>query len=307
MRVGWLRACWVRFVRHRSGVRFAIGGAVLAGIALAWWLSRPVVPVDADPAHALLQRIDAARGAALDPAVARLLHDAAVQLAAQAARTTALEARLRNLEIARGAPGERASPPPIAPTLAPGRALVNAATERQRELQRLVASGASAADARAMLAFVDELALQEAETRYRLYRAGRAGGAAARDANRQSMQELRRLGDVQGELREAFGDEAFDRYLYAKELPNRVRVTAVLPRSVAERAGLQAGDVLLSYDGKAVRSVDEVLRFAVEGNEGDSVDIVALRGNERQQLTVPRGPLGFRGEAVSVNPAVGGR
>ena len=321
---------------QRSSILAAAGvAAVTIAVAMAWRLNPSSVPTaaaDNASAQALLQRVDAARGnAGLDPTVARLLHDTAQELNAQAMRSAALDKRISALELARDAvsragPSNSALPLPLmasasgavngarlgaggtsAASVPAGK--TNAAAQRQREYLRLVAAGASETEARAMLAFVDEIALQEVEMRFRVYRASRDGNGQTRGTARATantlMQELRRLGDVEGQLRDTFGEQAVDRYLYAKELPNRVRLSAVLPGSVAERAGLQAGDLLLSYDGHTVHSVNDVLRLATEGNEGENVEVVALRGNDRQQFSVPRGPLGFRGESASVNPAQG--
>ena len=314
----------------------AIGTAAvllaLGGLGSMWW-QPPATPAATTPAattpaardtaaQQLLQRIDAARNdKTLDPTVASLLRDATRALGAQAARTAELEARIAALEHDRtGTPSSASNG--IAPTTehrrndsaagdatnaARGNPTATTAAQRQNDLRRLVASGASETDARTMLAFVDELALQQAEAQFRFYRASRAGNYSSREKARAPIQELARLSDVEGQLRDTFGDDATDRYLYAKGLPNRVRVSAVLPGSIADRAGLAPGDVLLSYDGRPVRELSDVPRLAAEGNEGESVELLTLRGNERLQLTVPRGALGFRGESASVNPSTGPR
>ena len=179
--------------------------------------------------------------------------------------------------------------------------------DRQQQMQRLIATGASANEAEAVLAFTDELQLQQIEARYRLMRdrldnASETRDASAAERGRARFSELRALGNTEQQVRDTFGDTAYDRYLYATDQPNRVRIDRVLPGSNADRAGLAAGDLLLSYDRQTVRSLDDVLRAAANGNEGDSANIEVLRGNERLAINLPRGPLGIQAQAESVNP-----
>ncbi len=179
--------------------------------------------------------------------------------------------------------------------------------DRQQQTRRLIATGATANEADALLAFADELQLQQLEARYRLLRdrmdnAVQARDATAGEAGRARFRELRALGNTEQQVRDTFGDTAYDRYLYATDQPNRIRVDRVLPGSNAERAGLAPGDLLLSYDRQTVRSLDDVLRAAAHGNEGDSATIELLRGDERIAINLPRGPLGIQGQAESVNP-----
>ena len=313
--------------RIRRTWRFALVGATAAitvtAFAIYHWISAPPTAAAAsastnDPTQALLRRIDtASHEPAFDPTVAQLLHETALALNAQAARSAALETRIATLERGSGRRTGNVLTAPVtqSKTESGGNKLGNAnadpsgnnAGQRQHEVQRLIEAGAKETDARALLAFVDEIALQEVEARFRVYRTSRDNSQKSRDAARAQMVELRRLGDLEGQLRDTFGDDAYDRYLYAKELPNRVRVAAVMSGSVADRAGMQAGDVMINYDGHPVRSVDDILRLAAEGSEGEAVDVTTLRGNDRLQINVPRGPLGFRGESASVNPALGGR
>jgi len=79
-------------------------------------------------------------------------------------------------------------------------------------------------------------------------------------------------------------------------------VNQVLPGSPAEKAGVRRGDVLLSYDGKAVRGVRELQLLVASTPAGSKVDLVVLR--QGQELSLPvlvAAQAG--GEAAAVSPA----
>jgi len=93
-------------------------------------------------------------------------------------------------------------------------------------------------------------------------------------------------------LQEELGDESFDLLLYASGQPNRVIVRNLLERSPAAEAGIEAGDVILSYDDQRVFRPDELKRMSTSGSAGESVSVEIARQGRRISLTVPRGPLG---------------
>ena len=61
-----------------------------------------------------------------------------------------------------------------------------------------------------------------------------------------------------------------------------VKIGGVRPGSPAERAGVQAGDVLVRFAGVTLRTLDD-LTFALRGRRpGDRVDVIVVRdGRER--------------------------
>jgi hypothetical protein len=106
-------------------------------------------------------------------------------------------------------------------------------------------------------------------------------------------QELRKLLDPTHGIRDQFGDDIYDRYLYASEIPNRVIATAVYPDSAASAAGIQEGDTVLSYASKNIYSMRDLQQATLEGEAGESVLVVLKRDGATLSITVPRGPLGI--------------
>jgi hypothetical protein len=103
----------------------------------------------------------------------------------------------------------------------------------------------------------------------------------------------REMQSVRAALREELGDESFDLLLYASDQHNRVVVRSLLAQSPATEAGLEAGDVILSYDGQRVFRMNELKRMTASGSAGESVPMEILRDGDRVSLSVPRGPLGI--------------
>jgi hypothetical protein len=104
--------------------------------------------------------------------------------------------------------------------------------------------------------------------------------------------------DAQTRLRSDLGDADYENYLQSMGQPTAVMIQEVLGSSPANRAGLQAGDQLVSYGGKRVFSMTELRAQAMQGQTGEDVVIEIMRNGTLMQLTVPRGPLGISGVGV---------
>lgn len=74
----------------------------------------------------------------------------------------------------------------------------------------------------------------------------------------------------------------------------------VEPKSQAERAGLQPGDILTLYDGQPVTTVQQLVQLARDAaqNKRDHLLIVARRGEEEIDAQFDPAPLGVRLVAV---------
>jgi len=94
-------------------------------------------------------------------------------------------------------------------------------------------------------------------------------------------------------LREEFGEQLFDRYLYESGRPNRVLVREVFSGSAAQEAGIQAQDIILSYASELIFSMSELQQVTTEGVAGEPVLIELLRDGIPLSTSAPRGPLGI--------------
>jgi S1-C subfamily serine protease len=65
-----------------------------------------------------------------------------------------------------------------------------------------------------------------------------------------------------------------------------VMVASVEPGSPAERAGLAAGDIVLSLDGTVVTGADDLIRLLAGDKIGRTVEIETLRNGERRRLSL---------------------
>jgi hypothetical protein len=146
---------------------------------------------------------------------------------------------------------------------------------------KLMGVGIHAAEADRLSESYDEMLMERLELRH-LSERGEI------DEEELSTEETK----IRDHYRTELGDEAYDFMLYAGSEPNRVGVANVMHASPAQVAGLQPGDVILSYAGERLFAPSDLVRATLEVEPGGTVPVVVLRGGEEHQFSVPTGPLG---------------
>jgi serine protease Do len=104
--------------------------------------------------------------------------------------------------------------------------------------------------------------------------------------------------DVDQALAESFG----------LAVPSGALVSSVDKDGPAQTAGLEAGDVILSFDGKAVEAAGQLPALVAAAKPGSTVDVAIWRDRARREVHVKVGAM-TDGEAVALNTeaAEGGR
>ena len=150
------------------------------------------------------------------------------------------------------------------------------------DVAALVDAGAAPAEAEALRTQWERLIME------RLY----LTDAANREGWQATAQYRAELLALTEGFRQELGDEAYDQMLYATGRTNRVVVREVVDGSEASRAGLEPGDVILSYDDNRIFTPHALKRETRGGYASETVSLETLRGDDRIRVWVPRGPLG---------------
>ncbi len=266
---------------------------LMAGLAIAFWLqpsSEPAVEAEVASGTATVARSDVNAG--LSEARIEALEDA---FAAEVDQRVALEARVAELSAELEALGEKPVRGPGArenasagldPTIVEQRARVRREAqatpeERQRlAIDRLIAAGFAPDRAEWINRRTQELRMQAMQAEYEARREGRPPPTADLEATT---------------LRAELGEQDYERFLTSQGRSTSVNIMGVLASSPAERAGLQAGDEIVSYDGKRVFDVQELNALTLGGTSGESVVVDVRRNGQNIQLVLPRGPIGVWG------------
>jgi len=82
------------------------------------------------------------------------------------------------------------------------------------------------------------------------------------------------------------------------EEPRGALVASVVPKSPANRAGVRTGDVIVSWAGKKVKDIRDLVRKVAFTKAGQSVDVVVWRQGSRKTLTVNVGESGAQRAAL---------
>lgn len=82
------------------------------------------------------------------------------------------------------------------------------------------------------------------------------------------------------------GIDVTEQIAKANNLPIGVYVRQVTEGGAADLGGIKAGDVILKFDGKEVKSIDEINSIRDDHKAGDKIDIEVSRNGERHTFTV---------------------
>jgi C-terminal processing protease CtpA/Prc len=93
-------------------------------------------------------------------------------------------------------------------------------------------------------------------------------------------------------LRAEIGDTEYEQYLQANNRSTAVAIGSILESSPAQRAGLQAGDQIVRYDGTRVFDTSDLNQQTMLGEPGQSVVVDITRDGIPMQVVLPRGPIG---------------
>jgi C-terminal processing protease CtpA/Prc len=159
---------------------------------------------------------------------------------------------------------------------------------QERRVSRMVEGGFSEDEARRILQ--RESAAQ--------FKALQAEWEAER--NGETFDRFAYMNSTQSILRSEVGDDVYARYLAAQGQPTAVNVTQVLSGSPGIRAGMQAGDEIVSYNGERIFSMSDLRDQTMQGDPGEEVVIEVERDGMRMQLIVPGGPIGVSGSGANV-------
>jgi membrane-associated protease RseP (regulator of RpoE activity) len=274
----------------RAGLAAAAGLAALAGLGLGLAL-RSGGGTSPEAIAALAARVDEER-------------EARGRLEAQLARLEADLAALREGgSIGEGevapypaAPGEAAEgpaasggdevPPEVEPS--PGQAWFDP--------RRLAAAGLPERDAEELHRLYEDVELQ------RLYLQNQA--QRERWPRDRLATELAALDERLLAVRDDYGEDAYDWFLYAAGRANRVVVEGVLGGSAAAEAGIRTGDAIVRYDGERIFKPPTLIRGTLAGRLNESVEVEIQRPDgTRTTVTLPRGPVGVRLGRRTVEPS----
>lgn len=70
------------------------------------------------------------------------------------------------------------------------------------------------------------------------------------------------------------------------QVPQGVHVVQVQEFSAAEKAGLQTGDIILKFDGKSVKTVDDINQIKSSHKSGDAIKVDIYRDGKNKTLTL---------------------
>ncbi len=174
------------------------------------------------------------------------------------------------------------------------RAVVEKENEPDREAQ-LVAVGMEPLQAKLIMRYLGEIEMERLYLQDRATREGWMGTSRYRE-------EFLVLRQREKNIRQEFGDNDYDLYLFGSEQKNRVVIQSVIAGSPASEAGIQVGDIAYSYAGSRLFAVHDLKTATTEGSAGELVAVEIVRDSDIITVYLPRGPMGVRLKSESMRP-----
>lgn len=120
------------------------------------------------------------------------------------------------------------------------------------------------------------------------------------------LNELKQNGSIEKPYLGITGQDITSQLSDLYRLPVGVLVTSVMEGSSAEQAGIQQGDVIVSYNGKTVLNMDNLVQYIEDSSVGDEVKLGIVRnGDTSVEVTTTLGNINAQNTtASSENPSV---
>lgn len=161
--------------------------------------------------------------------------------------------------------------------------------------QKLLAIGLPPDTAQAVRHRIDQNRLEMLSLRDTAFREGWS------ESDRYTEQ-MRELSDSTRGIREEFGDQVYDQYLFAAGRPNRVVVREVYRGSAAETAGIRPGDIITGYAAERIFSMSNLREATLQGEAGETVLVDLIRDQQPISTNIMRGPMGISMGTTSLAP-----
>jgi serine protease Do len=81
-------------------------------------------------------------------------------------------------------------------------------------------------------------------------------------------------------------------------------INAIVPKGPADKAGLQAGDVITAVDGKSIQEGHDLLRTVLRHDVGERISLDVRRGDQAKKITLVTGERPSEDGAQSRNESV---
>ncbi|MCG8068496.1 MAG: PDZ domain-containing protein [Candidatus Thiodiazotropha taylori] len=161
--------------------------------------------------------------------------------------------------------------------------------------ENLLSAGVDSVTVEEIVRRRNELDLKRLELRDTAIRGGYIDTERYRD-------ELNELLAQDISIREEFGDDVYDRFLYNNGQYNRIRIDSVMMSSAAEQAGFKPGDMIMDYDEQRLFDYTDLQQATTQGTRDEYVSVTVERDGEQMMLWIPRGPMGVRLTNTRIDP-----